>query len=101
MTQQPESGQPPAAIDTTVPNSARIWNYRLGGKDHYEIDRLTGDQFSAICPGIVDIARAGRYFPGGLELAAPGVVPVTEWPPDPGPFGGADIPQAGAVGRKP
>ncbi len=64
MTQQPESGQPPVTIDTTVPNSARIWNYWLGGKDHYEVDRMAGDQFSAIYPGIVDIARAGRYFLG-------------------------------------
>ncbi len=23
-------------IDTTVPHSARMWNYWLGGKDHYE-----------------------------------------------------------------
>ena len=22
-------------IDVTVPHSARIWNYWLGGKDHY------------------------------------------------------------------
>jgi len=39
-----------------VPNSARIWNYWLGGKDHYEVDREAGDQFSAIYPQIVDIA---------------------------------------------
>jgi S-adenosyl methyltransferase len=52
------------AIDTTVPHSARIWNYWLGGKDNYEIDRVAGDQFSAIYPGIVDIARADRAFLG-------------------------------------
>jgi hypothetical protein len=50
------------AIDTTVPHSARIWNYWLGGKDNYAIDRAAGDQFSAIYPGIVDIARADRAF---------------------------------------
>src|SRR5271163_4625028 len=52
------------AIDTTVPHSARIWNYWLGGKDNYEVDRAAGDQFSAIYPGIVDIARADRAFLG-------------------------------------
>ena len=26
-------------IDTTVPHSARIWNYWLGGKDNYPVDR--------------------------------------------------------------
>jgi hypothetical protein len=51
-------------IDTTVPHSARIWNYWLGGKDNYTVDRAAGDQFSAIYPGIVDIARADRAFLG-------------------------------------
>ena len=52
------------AIDTTVPHSARIWNYWLDGKDHYAVDRVAGDQFSAIYPQIVDIARADRAFLG-------------------------------------
>src|SRR5262245_20405550 len=51
-------------IDTSVPHSARIWNYWLGGKDNYAVDRAAGDQFSAIYPGIVDIARADRAFLG-------------------------------------
>lgn len=53
-------------IDTTVPHSARIWNYWLGGKDNYAVDRAAGDQFSAIFPRIVDIARADRAFLGRL-----------------------------------
>ncbi len=51
-------------IDITVPHSARIWNYWLGGNDHYAVDREAGDQFSAIYPGIVDIAVADRAFLG-------------------------------------
>ena len=51
-----------AGIDTTVPQSARIWNYWLGGKDNYSIDRETGDRYCEIFPGIVDIARAARTF---------------------------------------
>ena len=51
-----------SAIDTTVPHSARIWNYWLGGKDNYEVDRVAGDEFVKAFPGIVDIARAGRAF---------------------------------------
>jgi hypothetical protein len=50
------------AIDTTVPHSARIWNYWLGGKDNFAVDRAAGDQYAKIYPGIVDIARAGRVF---------------------------------------
>ncbi|MFB4195477.1 SAM-dependent methyltransferase [Streptomyces carpaticus] len=54
----------PAApeIDTSVPHSARIWNYWLGGKDNYEVDRIAGDQYAATFPGIFDIARVSRYF---------------------------------------
>ncbi|MDB1089423.1 SAM-dependent methyltransferase [Streptomyces sp. ACA25] len=49
-------------IDTSVPHSARIWNYWLGGKDNYEIDRIAGDQYRELFPGIVDGARIARYF---------------------------------------
>ncbi|MFC4048827.1 SAM-dependent methyltransferase [Actinomadura syzygii] len=53
---------PDAKINTDVPQSARIWNYWLGGTDNYEVDRTAGDQYVGLYPGIVDIARAGRYF---------------------------------------
>ncbi len=49
-------------IDTTVPHSARIWNYWLGGKDNYPVDRQAGEQTIAVLPEIVDIARASRLF---------------------------------------
>jgi S-adenosyl methyltransferase len=49
-------------IDTTVPHSARIWNYWLGGKDNYAIDRQVGDEFLAIFPGQAEIARQSRAF---------------------------------------
>ena len=45
-----------------MPQSARIWNYWLGGKDNYRVDRAAGDQFSEVYPGIVDVARASRGF---------------------------------------
>jgi O-methyltransferase involved in polyketide biosynthesis len=53
---------PAPRIDTTVPHSARIWNYWLGGKDNYPADREAGEQYREIYPGIVDIALAVRYF---------------------------------------
>ena len=56
------SFSPSAKIDTTVPVSARIWNYWLGGKDYYPVDKEAGDQFAQIYPGIFDSARASRYF---------------------------------------
>jgi hypothetical protein len=54
------SQQPPDKIDVTVPHSARIWNYWLGGKDNYEIDRRVGDQVAQLYPGIRATARASR-----------------------------------------
>jgi hypothetical protein len=60
----PSPGQAtePPEIDTEVPNSARIWNYWLGGKDHFPVDRRAGDDYRAIYPEIVDVARASRRF---------------------------------------
>jgi hypothetical protein len=49
-------------IDTTVPHSARIWNYWLGGKDNFAVDRAAGDEYIKVFPGIVDVARASRAF---------------------------------------
>ncbi|WP_329113810.1 SAM-dependent methyltransferase [Streptomyces sp. NBC_01465] len=58
-----ESGsRPDPAIDITVPHSPRIWNYWLGGKDNYAVDREAGDQFVEIYPDIVPIARHSRAF---------------------------------------
>jgi O-methyltransferase involved in polyketide biosynthesis len=58
------SGQDEAKIDTTRPHSARIWNYWLGGKDNYAVDRAVGDEFLAIFPGQADVARHARAFLG-------------------------------------
>jgi len=57
-------GSDPAGtgIDTTVPHSARIWNYWLGGKDNYAVDREAGDQYKEIFPGIAVVARTSRGF---------------------------------------
>jgi hypothetical protein len=51
-------------LDTTVPHSARVWNYFLGGKDNFAADRAAGDQYQALFPEIMDIAQADRAFLG-------------------------------------
>ncbi|MGW7350705.1 SAM-dependent methyltransferase [Streptomyces sp. NPDC054784] len=56
--------QRPAEIDNTVPHSARIWNYWLGGKDNYRVDQEAGDRFAETFPGIIDAARGSRHFLG-------------------------------------
>lgn len=62
MSDSTSAPQSKPKIDTTVPHSARIWNYFLGGKDNYPVDREAGDQVIAMFPQIVDIARADRVF---------------------------------------
>ncbi len=49
-----------AKIDNSVPQTARVWNYWLGGKDNYQVDRDLGDQIAAQYPIIVDIAQGDR-----------------------------------------
>jgi O-methyltransferase involved in polyketide biosynthesis len=64
MTDGPEEANDIArsGIDTTVPHSARIWNYWLGGKDNFAVDRAAGDEYVKVFPGILDVARAQRDF---------------------------------------
>jgi hypothetical protein len=56
--------QPSPEIDTTVSHSARIWDYWLGGKDNYPVDREVGDRIAELLPDIVMQARADRVFLG-------------------------------------
>src|SRR5512142_735649 len=53
---------PAQKIDISVPHSARIWNYWLGGKDNYPVDREAGDQYKEIFPGIAVVARTSRAW---------------------------------------
>jgi O-methyltransferase involved in polyketide biosynthesis len=53
---------PAAKLDTSTPHSARIWNYWLGGKDNFAVDRQVGDEILATLPDVADLARASRGF---------------------------------------
>ena len=56
-----ESPAPPG-IDTSVPHSARIWNFWLGGKDNFRVDRRAGRQYLKSYPEMVEVARSFRRF---------------------------------------
>jgi S-adenosyl methyltransferase len=49
-------------IDLTVPSVARAYDYALGGKDHFEVDRRAVDEILAAFPGARELAWANRRF---------------------------------------
>ena len=59
-----ERGLAASGIDTTVPNVARIYDYLLGGKDNFAVDRQTAEQLIAAIPDVAAIARDNRSFLG-------------------------------------
>jgi hypothetical protein len=56
------SDDQPFELNTGVPQTARIWNYWLGGRDNFPADRQVGDQILEAFPAIVENARASRAF---------------------------------------
>jgi len=51
-------------IDPSVAHIARIQDYWLGGKDHFEADRIAGDEAIAQLPDMVASVRNTRAFLG-------------------------------------
>lgn len=64
MTDQPSLGeQPPqSAVDPQVPHPARIYDYLLGGKDHYTADRAAAEETIRRAPQVRESARANRAW---------------------------------------
>ncbi len=80
MTQRPQrDGVAPVGVDVTVPSSARLWNYWLGGKDHFEIDRRAGDEILAAYPQLRANAQAARAFLGRAVRHLAGEVGVRQF----------------------
>jgi hypothetical protein len=57
------SGEAPA-FDTSVASQARMYDYLLGGKDNYAVDREAVEQALKIWPDMPFTARANRAFLG-------------------------------------
>ncbi|MFR9730009.1 SAM-dependent methyltransferase [Saccharopolyspora sp. MS10] len=54
----------PSIPDTTRPNSARMYDYYLGGAAHFAVDREAADDALAVLPQSAVYARANRAFLG-------------------------------------
>jgi SAM-dependent methyltransferase len=57
-------GPPPDGIDMAQPNVARIYDYLLGGKDNFAVDRRAAKRLIAAIPDVAAIARDNRSFLG-------------------------------------
>jgi SAM-dependent methyltransferase len=51
-------------IDTTTPHIARVYDYWLGGKDNFAVDRETAEKVIAAFPDVLISVRAQREFLG-------------------------------------
>ena len=49
-------------VGPSVPNSARMYDYYLGGKDNFPVDREAAEKAVAAMPAIPVLARANRAF---------------------------------------
>jgi SAM-dependent methyltransferase len=52
----------PPGVDITRPSVARVYDYFVGGKDHFAIDRMVAERALAIMPDAQEAGRACRAF---------------------------------------
>jgi SAM-dependent methyltransferase len=57
-----EATQPELGLDTSIPNAARMYDYWLGGKDHFAADREAADRQARAIPQLPWLARQNREF---------------------------------------
>jgi O-methyltransferase involved in polyketide biosynthesis len=60
----------PAGIDSSRPNIARIYDYWLGGKDNFAVDREQAERSLELCPNLRQWARENRAFVCGAAARA-------------------------------
>jgi hypothetical protein len=57
-----DTTSPASSVDTNVVHPARRYNYWLGGKDNFAVDRVSGDQVAAVFPTVKQAAQENRGF---------------------------------------
>jgi hypothetical protein len=60
------SGEVPPGINSNVVSPARIYDYWLGGKDNFPVDRAAAEQVIEDFPGIIPGVRANRALLGRI-----------------------------------
>jgi hypothetical protein len=58
------NGWAPPGVDTSKPHSARVYDYWLGGKTNFAVDRAMGEAVEKAIPTIATMARENRKFLG-------------------------------------
>jgi hypothetical protein len=58
----PQDADIDSRFDVNAAHIARVYNYWLGGKDHFAADRIAGDATIGVYPGIRLSAQANRAF---------------------------------------
>jgi hypothetical protein len=53
---------PPPGIDVTKPSIARVYDYWLGGKDNFAVDRQLAERLLFLDPGMRSLVRSNREF---------------------------------------
>lgn len=51
-----------ARVDTTIPHSGRVWDFLLGGKSNFAVDREVGQTLLTTFPDFATVARLQREF---------------------------------------
>jgi hypothetical protein len=71
-------------INMATPHAARVYDFYLGGKDHFAADKGTGQALMRVVPTIRAAARENRAFLGFGTAVVP-----------PGPYVGSSSPRRG------
>jgi trans-aconitate methyltransferase len=74
-----DTDEPVPRVDATKPHPARIYDYWLGGKDNFTVDREVAQQVIEVFPGIIPGVRAQRAFLGRAVRYLVGEAGITQF----------------------
>src|SRR5690606_37230500 len=69
----------PAGVDVSTPNIARIYDYMLGGKDNFAVDRAAAERVLKAFPESREGARQHREFLGNVVRFLAGEAGITQF----------------------